>query len=114
MSGRLRCFAAFQHAQQLGLHAAGELADFVEENGAAVGHLEQADAVFVGAGEGALAVSEQLALDERLGQAAAVDGDERLISPRTEVVDRTGDQLFTGAGFAKDENSGAGGRNFLD
>ena len=93
ISGRLRCvaqttrtstierlvladaadFAAFQHAQQLGLHRLGQLADFVEEDRAAVGHFEQADAVLVGAGERALAMAEQLAFDQRLGQRAAVD-----------------------------------------
>ena len=61
--------AAFQHAQQLGLHRLGQLADFVEEDRAAVGHFEQADAMLVGAGERAFAMAEQLAFDQRLGQA---------------------------------------------
>ncbi len=58
-------FAALQHAEQLGLHGLRQLADFVEKDRAAVGHFEQADAVFVGAGERAFAMAEQLAFDER-------------------------------------------------
>ena len=46
--------AAFQHAQQLGLHRLGQLADFVEEHRAAVGDFEQTDAVLVGTGEAPL------------------------------------------------------------
>ena len=61
--------AAFQHAQQLGLHRLGQLADLVEEDRAAVGDFEQADAVLVGAGERALAMAEQLAFDQVSGSA---------------------------------------------
>ena len=69
-------FAAFQHAQQFGLHRLGQLADFVEEQRAAVGDFEQADAVLVGAGEAAFAMAEQFAFDQTFRQRAAVDGDE--------------------------------------
>ena len=62
-------FAAFQHPQQLGLHRLGQFADLVQKQRAAVGHFEQADAVLVGAGEAALAMAEQLAFDQALGQA---------------------------------------------
>ena len=70
-------FAAFQHAQQLGLHRLGQLADFVEKDRAAVGDFEQADAMLVGPGERAFAMAEQLAFDQRFGQRAAVDRHER-------------------------------------
>ena len=61
--------AAFQEPQQLDLHGLGQLADLVEEQRAAVGHFEQPHAVLVGAGERSLAMAEQLALDQALGQA---------------------------------------------
>ena len=106
--------AAFQHAQQLGLHRLGQLADFVEEDRAAVGHFEQADAVLVGAGERAFAMAEQLAFDERLGQGAAVDRDERLVGPRALVVNGAGDQFLAGAGFAEDQHGRVRRRDFGD
>ena len=54
----------FQHPQQLSLHGFGQLANFVQEDRATTGNLEQADAVFVGARKTTLAVTEQLALDQ--------------------------------------------------
>ncbi len=61
-------FAALKHAEQLRLHRFGQFADLVEEDRAAVGDLEQAHAVLVGAGERALAMAKQLAFDQRFGQ----------------------------------------------
>ena len=67
-----------------------------------------------GAGEGALLVAEQLALEQRLGQGGAVDRDERLAPPGREVVDRLGDQLLAGARFALDQHRARDRRHLLD
>ena len=67
-----------ERAQQLHLQRERHLADLVEEQRAAVGRLELALLVGDRAGEGALHVAEQLALEQVLGDGAAVDGDERL------------------------------------
>ena len=64
--------AFLQDAQELGLELDGELADLVEQEGAAVGHLEPAGAGLGGAGEGALAVAEQLALEQARRDRGAV------------------------------------------
>ena len=56
--------ALLEDAEQLGLRVGRQLADLVEEDGAAVGQLEAADAPGDGAGEGAFLVAEQLALDQ--------------------------------------------------
>ena len=56
--------ALLEDAEELGLGLQGQLADLVEEEGAAVGQLEAADPPGDGAGEGALLVAEQLALDQ--------------------------------------------------
>jgi hypothetical protein len=65
-----------QHAQQLGLERQRELADLVEEEGAAGGLAEPAGAVADGPGEGAADVAEQLRLEQLAGDGRAVDGDE--------------------------------------
>ncbi len=96
--------ATFQHAQQLGLHRLGQLADLVKKDRAAVGHFEQADAMLVRAGEGALAMPEQLAFDQALGQGAAVDHDEGHINAQALIVHGPGRQLFAGSGFAAHEH----------
>ena len=56
--------AALQHAQQLHLAGRREVADLVEEQRAAVGGLEAADAPLGGAGVGARLGAEQLALQQ--------------------------------------------------
>jgi hypothetical protein len=83
--------AALEHAEQLGLHGFGQLANFVEEDRAAVGDLEQADAMIVGACEGPFAVAEELAFDERLGQGAAIYGDKWLLGSQALLMHGPGD-----------------------
>src|SRR5919201_775048 len=58
--------ALLQHAQQLRLQVRRHLADFVEQQRAALRHLEEALLVHRRAGEGALLVTEELRLDEVL------------------------------------------------
>jgi hypothetical protein len=53
--------AFLQGTQQLDLEGRRGVADLVEEQRAAVGLLKEADAVFVGAGEGTLLVAEEFA-----------------------------------------------------
>ena len=98
--------AFLQHAQQLGLQRQRHVADLVEEQGAAVGCIEQALAVAVGAGEGALAVAEQLALQQVLRQRGAVLHDERLAAAEAAVMDGAGDQFLAGAGLAGQQHAG--------
>ena len=52
------------------------LADFVEQQRAAIGLLELADAAGDGAGEGALFMAEQLAFQQIFRNGGAIDGDE--------------------------------------
>ena len=61
----------------------------------------------VGAGERALLVAEQLALEQVLGQRGAVLADEELVAPRALIVHGRGDELLAGAGLALDEHGGA-------
>src|SRR5690606_24714551 len=100
-------------AQDLHLQVERHLADLVEEQGAAVGRLELARLVGDRAGEGALDVAEQLALEQVLRDGAAVDGDERPVLARRAAVDLAGDQLLAGAGLAGDEHRDVGGRHLL-
>ena len=65
-----------EHAQDLGLRVGAHVADFVEEQRAAVRLLEAADALFVGAGERALLVPEQFRFEKVLLQRRAVHLDE--------------------------------------
>ena len=92
-----------QHAQDLRLRVRAHVADLVEEQGPAVGLLEPADPLLVGAGERALLVSEQLRFEQVLLQRRAVHLDEVARRAQRIVMDRAGDQLLAGAGFAADQ-----------
>ena len=94
--------ALLQHAQQLDLHLERHLADLVEEDRAGAGLDEQAGARPLGVGERAAHVAEQLALEQRRRHRGAVDGDERLIAARRQVVKRARDELLAGAALAGD------------
>jgi hypothetical protein len=69
-------FARLQKPQQLDLHRLVELSQLIKEQRAAIGDFEQPFARRVGSREGPLAMSEQFALDEVLGQSTAIHGDE--------------------------------------
>src|SRR5580704_9572455 len=56
----------FKYAQELHLDRHRQLADLIEEHGASVGSLEQARLGLYRAGERALLVAKQLALEQRL------------------------------------------------
>ena len=97
-----------EHAEQAGLHLLRHLADLVEEDGA-LGRLpEQALPVAVGPRERAPHVAEELALQEVLGDGAAVDAEEGLLPPRAGVVDGAGHHLLAGAALAGDEDGHVG------
>ncbi len=106
--------AGLQEPQQQALHAQRHLADFVEEDGAAVGHLELALLVAIGAGEAALHVAEELGLEQRFGQAGAVDGDHGAGGTRAPLMDRVRDELLADAALAGDQDLRIGARDALD
>ena len=69
--------ALLQHAQELRLHCAPMSPISSRKRVPPCGLLEEAALGLHRAGEGALGVAEQLALEQRLGQRGAVDGHER-------------------------------------
>ena len=80
------------------------LADLVEEEGAAARQLEVAPTRLGRPGERAPAVAEELGLEQLLGDRGAIDGDERLLAPRTREVKRPGEQLLADARLAMDQH----------
>src|SRR5947199_180246 len=96
--------ALLEHAQDLRLRLRPHVADLVEEECPAVGDLELALARRDRPCEGALLVTEELALDQLARERRAVHLDERLRAPRAVVVERVGDQLLPRAARAADED----------
>ncbi len=92
-------------AEDFGLRLEAHVADFVEEEGAAVGSLE--GAAFLGglvgaAGARSVAIAEEFGFDVVLGDGGAVEFDEDAVAAEGLGVDGAGDEFFAGAGFAED------------
>ena len=92
--------------RRLRLHR--HVADLVEKQRAAFGLFEAPGGALVGAGEGALLVAEQFALDEVARNRRHVDGDERAFLALAVIVQRAGHQLLAGAGLAGDQHGEVG------
>ena len=92
-----------QHAQELGLLRQRQVGDFVEKERAAVGEFEPPDPIGLGISEGALGVTEQLALEHAIRKSAEVDRHHRARCPCGRRVEPRGDDLLAGAVFAGDQ-----------
>jgi hypothetical protein len=95
--------------QQLDLERERHLADLVQEQRAAVRVLEPAGLLAHGAGECALLVAEELGLEQRLGQRAAVDLDPRAAGALRERVQRAREQVLARPALAAEQHGAVGG-----
>src|SRR5262249_25385650 len=95
--------ARLGHAQELHLELHRHLPDPLEEEGAAGGALEVTAVALERAREAAALVTEELALDERRRDRAAVDGEERRHTAAAQLMDRLRDELLAGAALAGHE-----------
>ena len=96
--------AVLEKPQQHRLHAQAHLADFVEEDRAAVRLLELPDFVAIGAGEAALHMTEELRFEQGLGDAGAVQRHEPLRRTRGVHVDEAGQDILADAALAGDQH----------
>ena len=99
--------ATLQETQQQRLHPEAHLADFVEKQRAAVRELQLAALVTVGAGEASFDVSEELRLEQCLGEAGAIHRHEwRVLADRV-AVNVPRDQVLADAALAGNQHLGA-------
>ena len=103
-----------KHSQQGDLRFLGQLSDFIQKDGTAVGRLEPTEASLERSGERALFMPEQLRRNQRLRDRGAIDANERTTRPPGSTMDRTGDELFTRPRFTLDQNGRVGRRYFRD
>src|SRR5438132_5854568 len=83
-----------EHPQQCDLRLRGQLADFIQEDRAAIGGLEAAEAALRRARERALLVPEQLGRDERGRNGGAVHTDECGARAKRALVKGAGNQIL--------------------
>jgi hypothetical protein len=88
--------------------------ELVEEQRPAARLRDQAVACFLRIGEGAAGVAEEFALDEAVGDRAAVHRKERRIPPRAEMMDGARGQLLSGARLTGDEHRNVQRRHLTD
>ncbi len=91
-------FPLLNEAEEFDLHLERQVADFVEEGGAAIGKFDETAFVLGGAAEGSLDVTEELAFHQGADQGAAIDGNEG--STGIGIVDGARDHFFPRAAFA--------------
>src|SRR3546814_2991743 len=92
-----------QHAEQLDLHVEAHVADFVEEERAALARLEMADPARGGPGERAFFLAEKFGFDEVGGDGAAIDRRQDLAGADDFVVDGAGAEFLARARRGPDE-----------
>src|SRR6185437_5331608 len=95
---------ALQHSKNLGLGQRRHVSDFVEEKRSAGTLLKGADPPPVGAGEGALFVTEQFAFQEHLGDGGAIDRQKWGVGSQAMLINGAGHKLFARAGLAEDQH----------
>ena len=94
----------FERGQQLGLERGREQPDLVEEQDPSGGRLEQAGLRATGVGEGALLVTEELALQQGLGDGRTVEIHERPLGAGPVAVEQLRHQVLARSRLALDED----------
>ena len=97
--------AFFEHAQQLGLHGGRHVADFVEEERAAMGLLKLANVPLRRAGERAFFMAEEFAFNQLCWNGGAVERDKGTGSAMALFVECAGHEFLACAGFAIDADT---------
>jgi hypothetical protein len=98
--------AGFQQAQQLDLHAQGDVAHLVEKQGATTGGLDQPGLAGTRASESPPFMAKELALEQGFGEARTVHGHKRPIPAPAGIMDGLGHQLLASARFALQQHGG--------
>ena len=101
--------AVLDHPEQLGLEGERHFGQLVQKQGAPVGGFQEPGLVAIGPGEGALAMTEHLGLEQGLGKRGAVDRHHELLRPPAMLVNELGEDFLSGSAFAADEHAGVGG-----
>ncbi len=97
-------FAGLDESEHERLQSRAHLSDFVKEQRAAVGALEEPRLVAICIRETASNVSEQFRFEERVGKPRAVDRDQSVLSPRAVLVNQMRHHLLADTCFAGNEH----------
>ena len=93
-----------ENPQQFGLHRELQFADFVEQQGSAMGQLEFSLSCLHSSREGALNVTQKLAFEQTFDDCRAIDCYKQALRPAAHIVNAASDQLFACSCFADDQH----------
>src|SRR5215472_3554597 len=85
---------AVKHAQELYLHLGIKVANFIQEESAAVGHFKVADLLGIGSAESPFLVAKKFTFDKVFGDRGAVHVDPRLVAAQGMAMDGARNHLF--------------------
>ena len=103
-----------QHAQEFHLQADGHALDLIQEQRAALGIFNEANAALLGVGEGTCFVSEQLTVDEILRKRSAIDRHKTRLAAAAALVQSARDNFLAGPSLAMDKHSRIGASHIDD
>src|SRR6266849_4748389 len=89
-----------------------EFAHFVQEYRSAISHFEAAKPTLRGSRESSLFMAEQFRGNQRGRKRGTIHTNEGTAGSLRSFVDGTGDEFFACAGFAGNQNGGAGWSDF--
>src|SRR5437879_406180 len=93
-------FLILKHLQKFSLQLEIHVADFIQQNRAAIGHFKHAGLLLKSSGKRAALVSEQLALHQLRRQSRAVELEKNLVRPWRLRAELTSDDFFADPGLA--------------
>src|ERR1700675_1054429 len=103
--------AVLQKLQEFGLQGHIELGDFIEKQGAAVGHFDAAGLGAVGAGKGSFFIAEEFAFEQRSGNCRAIYFDPWTGFPRRGAMDHARDDVLASAALSVNKYGYIGASN---
>ena len=96
-----------ENAQEFALEIGIERGDFVEKERPVMGGFNHAGLGGIGAGEGALFVTEKFGLHQSFGESGAVEADKGMVGAVAALNDGLGDEFLAHAAFAAKDNGGS-------
>ncbi len=107
-------FAFLDHAQNFGLGCWFHIADLIQEQSAAISFLQLAFLTGISPGERSFFEAKKLAFDQFTRNRRTIELRKGFVRARTAHMDQAGDQFFTGAAFAHDQDLGIAGSYPVD
>ena len=103
----------FKYLEQLWLNLKVDVTNLIEKDRTAMSNFEESLFRGCGAGERAFLMTEELSFEKLTREPGSIQIDKGLLRPRTILVQPSGQNSFTGPGFAKNQYRAFSGQDLL-